>query len=190
MTRLPLPETLGMIFVCEADGTPREQSETAHRLLRGCLPDYAAPRGIACEELPAVLRTEMGKPYFAGDHPVQFNLTHCKGLAACLLSDKVCGVDAEPIRPLRPPVVRRAYSGAEAAALEHSADPDRLFTRLWTLKEAYVKAIGVGISYPLREVSFAFEGDTPVCSIPDAAFWQTEYRGFIISVSVLEKVTE
>ena len=186
MTRLPLPEKLGMLFVCEADGTPREQSEIAHKLLRDCLPEYVNMRGIACADHPAVLRTEMGKPYFAEDFPVQFNLTHCKGLAACLLTDKPCGVDAERIRPLRPPVVRRAYSEAEKAALEISDDPDRLFTRMWTLKEAYVKAIGVGISYPLREVSFTLKGDTAICSIPDAVFWQTVYGEHIISVCTLK----
>ncbi len=185
MTRLPLPDELGMLFVCEADGTPREQSETAHKLLQDCLPEYANMRGIACAQFPAVLRTEMGKPYFAEDFPVQFNLTHCKGLAACLLSPYPCGVDAERIRPLRPPVVRRAYSESEKAALDASDDPDRLFTRLWTLKESYVKAIGTGISYPLRELSFTIKEDTAIGSIPDAVFWQTEFGEHIVSVCAI-----
>lgn len=74
--------------------------------------------------------------------------------------------------------------------LAAAEEPDLLFTRLWTLKEAYVKAIGIGISYPLREVSFSFSGDRILSSKPEASFAQLLLPGHILSVCVMKPLPE
>ena len=64
---------------------------------------------------------------------------------------------AEEIVPLAP----RVFSAAERAqldALPAAERPDRALS-LWTLKEAYIKARGMGLSLPLQEISFLFEGE-------------------------------
>ena len=38
---------------------------------------------------------KLGKPYLPEYPRIFFSIAHCSGLAACLVSDKVCGVDAE-----------------------------------------------------------------------------------------------
>ncbi len=102
-----------------------------------------------------ISRTEFGKPYLAHYSDFHFNITHCEGFAACLTSDCPCGVDAEKIRPVRQSVVRRVMSDNEAAMLDRvdGQEKEILFTALWTLKEAYSKAEGGGISV-MSNVSF------------------------------------
>jgi 4'-phosphopantetheinyl transferase len=62
------------------------------------------------------------------------------------------GVDVEKIRPLDAEVVaERFFSVPEREALREVPPPCRLdaFFTCWTRKEAYVKALGAGLGYPL-----------------------------------------
>lgn len=81
----------------------------------------------------------------------------------CGVAGEPLGVDAEQIRPLRERVLRRVFAPEEVAAVGESASPDEMFFRFWTLKESFVKAIGIGISYPMQEVRFQL---TPQASVP------------------------
>jgi 4'-phosphopantetheinyl transferase len=56
-------------------------------------------------------------------------------------------------------IANRHFSEKEAAWLRHCSDETRAvrFTELWTLKEAFLKATGVGLSGSLAIVSFRFE---------------------------------
>ena len=56
-------------------------------------------------------------------------------------------------------VIRRAFSEKEKYILENSADSDQMFFRIWTLKESFVKALGIGISYPLKSAEFLINDD-------------------------------
>ena len=182
--RLSLPDVFGALYVCPAPETEAGQSAAAHAMLREVLPLYANEHGVAVPDDPILLRGEMGKPYFSDLPGVFVSIAHCRGLAAVLLSGHACGVDAEAVRPLREKVVRRVFSDEEQAHLAEASDPDRLFTRLWTLKESYVKSIGIGISYPMREVSFTL-GRAITCTKPDAAFYQLDEGEFILSACIL-----
>lgn len=188
MKRLLLPECCGALYICSAEGTQAAQHEAAHALLAECLPLYAAERKL---RLPvhAPETTGMGKPFFPDTPELHFNLSHCSGLAACLLSPSECGVDVERRRPLRNKVAKRVFSSDEQKALAESEDPDMLFTRLWTLKEAYVKAIGVGISYPMREVCFRVTETGIQSNRTDAEFWHTLEGEFAVSVCLLKACT-
>jgi len=107
-----------------------------------------------------------GRPGVAGPATsLRFNLSHSAGLVVCAIADgRDVGVDVEHLE--RPPVdrrmVRRYLSPAEATDVE--AQPDdawqRRFLTYWTLKEAYLKARGVGVSLPLAEITFELAGDT------------------------------
>ena len=182
MQRLAIPEEYGMLYVGDAGESRREQHEGAYALLQEVL---RARYRMA--ELPEIARTETGKPYFPEHPEIKFSLSHCKWLAVCLISDRECGVDVEWRRPLRVRVVRKAYAAAEKEALRRAQDPDLLFTRLWTLKEAYVKAIGVGVSYPMNELSFSIIGDSVTSNRTDAAFFHPYFRDYVVSACVLNE---
>ncbi len=188
--RLPIPTEWGALYAAVISKTLKhEQHEAAHRLLQECLPLYAREHGISVSKAAPVLSFgEMGKPVFRDYPRIHFNLSHCMGLAVCLFSETECGVDCESIRKYKPRTAQRVCTPQENATLEAAEDPDILFTRLWTLKEAYVKAIGIGISYPLREVGFVIDGENIVSNRTDASFMQLLLPDHVVSVCTLKRM--
>ncbi len=189
--RLPIPEGFGTLYAhFMPDAAKRQHHDLAHELLHKTLPQYAQSRSIAVNDAPRLVFGKNGKPSLAEHPEIRFNLSHCDGLAVCLFSPHECGADCESIRTYKPRTAQRVCSDSELAALEQAEDRDFLFTRLWTLKESYVKAIGIGISYPLREVSFAFADDRIISSKPEASFYQLLLDGHVVSVCVLGDMPE
>jgi 4'-phosphopantetheinyl transferase len=151
----------------------------AHALLRLSLSRHAevAPQSWAFREEPG------GKPALlapAGAAHLSFNLSHTHGLVACAITSVArVGIDVEAIdRRVDDRVVRRFFSPAEAAALSRCR-PGALragrFFDLWTLKEAYIKAIGRGLSHPLTTIVFTIDDYEAIAFTPppdvDAASW-------------------
>jgi 4'-phosphopantetheinyl transferase len=104
-----------------------------------------------------------GRPSLAPPYDrtgLHFNLAHTEGLVAMAVSrHALVGVDVE--KPGRAPlaVVERYFSAAEARqlrALPPDAQPRR-FVQIWTLKEAYLKAVGTGLAGGLGRMSFLFD---------------------------------
>jgi 4'-phosphopantetheinyl transferase len=96
--------------------------------------------------------------------PISFNIAHSAGLVVCAVSsDGTVGVDVE--HRLRPPVdarmVRRYCAPCEVEDIERqgpAAWQDQ-FLKYWTLKEAYLKARGLGIAVHLSDLSFTLGVD-------------------------------
>ncbi|MCY3611083.1 MAG: 4'-phosphopantetheinyl transferase superfamily protein [Gemmatimonadetes bacterium] len=108
---------------------------------------------------PATIRFqygEHGKPFLA-DGPV-FNQSHSServmiGVAA----QGRLGIDIEKRRTVRlmSEIARKNFAPAESELFRHTPAPDRqhVFFQLWTCKEAFLKALGVGLTAPLRSFS-------------------------------------
>lgn len=93
---------------------------------------------------------EHGKPFIPGGP--YFSISHCKEGIAVAISDEPIGIDIEGIRHADEELIRRTMNEEERLwvtgdGLRVTGDGlrDRRFTRLWTQKEAVVKAIGTGI---------------------------------------------
>lgn len=92
---------------------------------------------------------------------VQFNVSHSGEIALYALTlHRQIGVDVEQVRPLADldALARRNFSRAECAAL-FALPPARrppAFFACWTRKEAYVKALGDGLSHPLDAFTVSF----------------------------------
>lgn len=107
-----------------------------------------------------------GRPELDPPSPIRFNLSHCDGMVACIVArDRQIGVDVEPaasgsaILDLAP----RVFSLSEQetlSSLDSVEGRRNLGLAIWTLKEAYVKARGVGLSLPLRSLTFAVCGSS------------------------------
>jgi 4'-phosphopantetheinyl transferase len=144
----------------------RDAYLVAHALTRRLL---ASSAGVDPAEL-CFERTENGRPEISAPQAaleLRFNLSHTRGLVACAVTlNRAIGVDVEHIdrRVELLGVAHRVFSPREIAGLEMlSGDAQRVrFFELWTLKEAYVKAIGKGLAGPLGAISFAPEQVDPV----------------------------
>ena len=109
-----------------------------------------------CRQSPEQLvfgANEFGKPNVAGFEHVHFNSTSSDGAGAVAVCRHQVGVDLEKIDPSPSDldVARRLFAREELAAQRDPGD----FFRCWSRKEAYVKVIGHGLSFPLD--SFAIE---------------------------------
>lgn len=111
-----------------------------------------------CDCDPAALvfrRDHNDKPQLhAPAAPWQFNLSHAGAWVVLALSNAgAVGVDVEmhERRNQLAGIARRFYTPAENIALARLAEPEwsQRFFELWTLKEAYVKALGRGIATAL-----------------------------------------
>jgi 4'-phosphopantetheinyl transferase len=157
---LSAPErTRARRFVFQAD---RDSYVLAHALLRRTLSemdDSVAPDAWTFDSGPH------GKPVLAQygrRGRIAFNLTHTRGLVACACaSGGSVGIDAEAIDPRLDclELATAYFAPAEIADLRNATELDRpaRFIELWTLKEAYVKAVGGGLSLNLQ--TFAFSRD-------------------------------
>lgn len=110
-------------------------------------------------------RPEVDRPGWA--RGLHFNLSHTDGLVACVVArDARCGVDVE--RPLQALPVHRLAGAVLSDRERHDladvppAGRQELFLRYWTLKEAYLKAIGAGMRFPMTACEFEVGGSRPV----------------------------
>jgi 4'-phosphopantetheinyl transferase len=158
----------------------RQMFEVAHALVRQALSQYAdvAPGDWS------FATNRWGRPEIAGpvrEKRFSFSLSHTHGLVACAIAAGVeCGVDVESMTragdPLR--IARRVLSARELTDLETQPSETKQSRLLeyWTLKEAYLKARGVGMSVAMRDLSFALDDpgirlvtvDADAKSSPDA----------------------
>jgi 4'-phosphopantetheinyl transferase len=113
---------------------------------------------------------------------LHFSLSHTRGLAACAVGRSgALGIDAEAwCEPAPIELAERYFAPAEARLVATRAPEERpaAFYRLWTLKEAYLKATGRGLAAALD--SFAFSLDPTELTLPppgSPAAWQfAEFR--------------
>jgi 4'-phosphopantetheinyl transferase len=142
---------------------PRNRHEylVAHALLRVSLSRYAD-----IEPSDWVFRTNpYGCPEIESPRvvpPIRFNLSHTDGLVACICAiDRDVGVDVENAqrRIATDEIAEASFSQEEVRSLQSQPQalrPERFF-EIWTLKEAYIKARGMGLSLPLERFSLRIE---------------------------------
>ena len=102
----------------------------------------------------------LGKPHLASPWSktgLQFNLSDSHEMALCGITvGNELGTDVERIRAVSnfSELALRYFAGSEIAQLERLGFQERLlgFFNCWTRKEAYLKAVGSGLSFPLNQL--------------------------------------
>ncbi len=175
----PLEARLSPEERARADGFafPRERRlfVASRGLLRGLLARLAGGTPSSQE----IVLDGLGKPRLAGScgqGRLRFNVSHSGGLWACAVAlHREVGLDLEEVRPERgvESIMRRYFAPAESAALLALPEGERsaAFHRVWTRKEAWLKARGFGISVPLDSFEVSHEaGDARLLATrPDPA---------------------
>ena len=137
----------------------RDAYIAAHALLRAML---SAQAEIAPHDWKFVA-SALGKPEIdpvLGRPDLRFSLSHTRGMVACAVGlEHDLGVDVEAGRDTLPVIemAQRHFAPAEAGLIAEvpPAERNALFYRIWTLKEAYVKATGEGITARLDRFCFS-----------------------------------
>ena len=133
-------------------------------LSRALLRQALAPRlGVSARSI-LFARTASGRLVLARESLWRFSLSHGAGLIAIIVAQADCGVDIEVPRPVPfEKIAQRYFSDTEnewlarADAITRARD----FFRLWTLKEASVKALQQGLAHNLSRLAFDVSGATP-----------------------------
>jgi 4'-phosphopantetheinyl transferase len=127
-------------------------------MLRRVLASYA---GVGPQQVPLTI-TASGKPVWsAASPPLTFNLTHHQDLAIVAVSaERAIGIDLESrdSRTDYTALARQALSAREMQQYEQLAGNERpaAILRAWTRKEAFLKAVGIGLGRPLAEIEVTF----------------------------------
>ena len=101
--------------------------------------------------------TGNGKPYLLAHSELHFNVSHsAETLVVAVARDRQLGVDVEvlPLDAADHGVANLVFCRAERASLEafDVTEYSRIFARLWTRKEAYIKADGRGMTLQLDHI--------------------------------------
>lgn len=102
--------------------------------------------------LPAVERTEGGKPFFRDYPHLHFSLSHSGALVLCALSDAPVGADLEMIRPRKEKLPAYTFRGADYERYLALGGDWNAFYTLWTEVESIIKYTGEGLKAYRRAV--------------------------------------
>lgn len=177
------------LAAASTSSAPLRTRWTARAALRALL-------GLELGLAPATLRFELdafGKPSLAGEPRVEFNLSHSGSVALVALSrGGPVGADVERRKPrARMLAIARRWLGAEnALALERTPPSEReaAFYRLWTLHEAFAKAVGQGLALQLADVHhepgppWPASVSHPACADADWRYRSLELDGYAAAV--------
>ena len=98
---------------------------------------------------------EYGKPLLTNPTGLFYNISHSGDWVICAVDDSPIGVDVEAMEPIDMDIAKRFFSNDEYRFLMEISEEKRLtyFYKIWTLKESYIKAEGMGMSLALDSFS-------------------------------------
>ena len=179
-----LPEERRLRISCMKNGDAQRLSLAAGALLL-----YA----LRCAGLPdtaAVSHTEQGKPFFPDYPSFHFNLSHSGIWAACAVGGEELGADIQKIVSVIGSVRNRCLALSELRWLDSLDENhrDAGFCRVWSLKEALLKAEGKGLRRWPGEIQILDEQGR-ICR-SDRVFREFHIPGYTVAVCCLNECIE
>jgi len=140
--------------------TKKAEFIVSRLLLRHLLKSYTECDTSQTEAIP----DDMGRPFWVekGENiGLFFSLSHTKNMICCALShNKEIGCDIESLQPRKyqEELTERVFSKKEQTFYRElpTANRSEFFYKSWTLKEAFIKALGQGLRIPLTSLSFTY----------------------------------
>lgn len=122
-----------------------------------------------------ITQEKNGKPKFEGDE-LFFNISHSKDKVICVVGDVPVGVDIERISEKLFYITDGFLSQREKKAFQNITEEEKaeFLCTIWTLKEAYGKWEGTGLSYPIKDVSFIKMGNSWRCYLEEINEYQSK----------------
>lgn len=108
---------------------------------------------------------EYGKPYLQSPYDdIHFNISHSGEWVVLAIDTVPIGIDIQEITNADINIAKRFFSKEESEYIFSLSNENQIeaFFKLWSLKEAYVKAEGKGLSIPLNSFTIDISRDTPI----------------------------
>lgn len=110
-----------------------------------------------------LLSDKFGKPYFEGSK-VHFNISHSGSYVVAAVSKHRIGIDVQRIKRDKHRIAEKNFLPNECEYI-NAIDNDTIimqrFCEIWTMKEAYLKNIGIGLRKPLNSFEVSWKGKSP-----------------------------
>ncbi|RKM56473.1 4'-phosphopantetheinyl transferase superfamily protein [Butyrivibrio sp. X503] len=141
------------------------------RSLAGLLLSYYAifkEFGLAPKDI-TFDKNKYGKPFVKDRDDIYYNISHSGNYVVCAIGSSPVGIDVQEHKNADLNIADRFFSKEEKEALatvgNKGAETEeeilkkrkKLFYDMWSLKEAYIKCIGIGLSKPLNEFGIVSE---------------------------------
>lgn len=101
---------------------------------------------------PIIETDEKGKPFLPDCPNIHFNISHCKAGCVCAVSDKAIGIDIQNYVEYSHEVAVKVCSRRELEHIDKSENKSVAFTKIWAMKESYLKMRGDGICVDLKGI--------------------------------------
>jgi 4'-phosphopantetheinyl transferase len=174
----------------------RHQYLITRALVRSVLSLYA--KNIAPEQWKFE-KNEYGKPFISNSTltiPLRFNLSHADELIVMAVTlDQEVGVDVEYLPRVGKmlDIASNFFSPTEVEQLQSLPQEKQMsrFYDLWTLKEAYIKACGMGLSIPLDHFSYSFsaQGKISIDFKPERNDQPESWRFWQVQPNAIHKIS-
>lgn len=139
---------------CRLQKLSRMKTEESQKqcIAAGLLLEYGLQEYGICGKEVTFLENSDGKPYILEKPELFYNLSHSGEYVALGMSSFPIGIDIEKLRYGQEKLAKRFFSEEEAGIFKECFS-DSVFTKIWTRKEAFIKARGVGMRMPLNAFS-------------------------------------
>ena len=160
------------IYIYEGE---RNQKISSEILIKKVLNLYniECNMGLSLEEIDKeeICRKEKGKPYFK-KIPLEFSISHSGDIWVCVMGNSKVGIDIQMKKPVSAIEIAKRFFTKEESKLIEETD-EKVFFKIWTMKEAFVKFTGEGIFYGLDKFSVVKDGKfIDIIESPDQCYFR------------------
>ncbi len=93
-----------------------------------------------------IVKGENGKPYVSNFENIHFSLSHSGEMIMLALDENNIGADTELIKKDNTDIAESFFTNTEYEYISNSENPTKNFYKIWTMKEAYLKMTGEGLT--------------------------------------------
>lgn len=129
------------------------------------------------EKTAEFVENPYGKRMLSG---ADVNLSHSGHYVLCAYAASSVGIDIEQMRPDMENVAKRFFAKTEYDWLLKQENRKEAFSRLWTLKESYVKQIGTGLKMPLSQFEIKIGQEICVCAVDRKRKMGPHFKEYVV----------